>query len=299
MKKQRKYIILKIIDRFLSLLIGVFSFIILLFMVQLFSLTSFKIPTNSMEPTLIPGDNILVNKISFGARIFNIFAALSKEEISIYRVPGFENIQRNDILVFNFPYPNKWDSIGFDVMKYYVKRCVALPGDSFIIKNAHYMVKNCSTLLGNVSAQNKISIIFSKKNGDKLSGIAFKSYPNDSLLNWNINNFGPLYIPKCGKVIKITRTSMLLYKQLIEWEQKKNLSFKNGKIFLDKKMITSYCFQKNYYFVTGDKVEDSQDSRYWGLLPEEYIVGKAWIIWKSADKYNNKIRWNRIFKKIK
>lgn len=271
----------------------------LLVMVQLFCLTSFKIPTDSMEPALISGDNILVDKMSFGARLFDVFAALRKEEVSIHRVPGVGKIQRNDVLVFNFPYPGRWDSIGFDVMKYYIKRCVALPGDSFVIRNAHYKVKGCSAFLGNINAQNRMAEKLTQGNGKSLSEIVFKGYPYDSLIDWSVKEFGPLYIPQRGKVIVMNRENMILYKQLIEWEQKKKLTLSEGKIYLDKKRITSYRFRKNYYFVAGDKVENSQDSRYWGLLPEEYIVGKAWIIWKSVDKYSDEIRWDRIFKKIK
>lgn len=78
-----------------------------------------------------------------------------------------------------------------------------------------------------------------------------------------------------------------------------DLNYKDGRIYLGDTRITGYRFKKNYYFMAGDKVENSKDSRYWGLLPEDYIVGKAWRIWKSIDKENNKTRWNRILRKIK
>ena len=97
---------------------------------QVFCLTSFKIPSNSMEPALLSGDKILVDKWTGGARLFNIFASLRGEEVDIYRLPGFGSFQRDDVLVFNFPYQDGSDSIGFDIMKYYVKRCIALPGDT-------------------------------------------------------------------------------------------------------------------------------------------------------------------------
>lgn len=92
--------------------------------------------------------------------------------------------------------------------------------------------------------------------------------------------------------------NMILYKQVIEWEQKKKLEFCHGKIFLDGRKITKYRFLKSYYFVVGDKTESSCDSRYWGLLPEEFIVGKASWIGMSKDMDTGKVRWDRVGAKI-
>ncbi|WP_242364727.1 signal peptidase I, partial [Bacteroides uniformis] len=97
---------------------------------QLLLAISFKIPSDSMEPSLLAGDYILVDKCSKGARLFDVFAALERKEVKIHRMPGWREFKRNDVLVFNFPYPGSWDSIAFDVMSYYVKRCIAVPGDT-------------------------------------------------------------------------------------------------------------------------------------------------------------------------
>ena len=90
----------------------------------------------------------------------------------------------------------------------------------------------------------------------------------------------------------------ILYKRLIEWEQKKIVQLVNGKVLLGNTAINSYQFIKNYYFVSGDNIMHSRDSRYWGMLPEEYIVGKATRIWNSKDRYTEKTRWDRIMMKI-
>ena len=83
-----------------------------------------------MEPSLLAGDNILVNKGVMGGRLFNVWDALEGKDVHISRLPGLGKIKRNDVIVFNFPYSKqRWDSVAFDVMKYYVKRCVALPGN--------------------------------------------------------------------------------------------------------------------------------------------------------------------------
>ena len=102
--------------------------VVILIVLQVFVVTSFKIPSDSMEPSLLAGDCILVDKCSGGARLFNVLDAVEKKEVRMQRMSGWRNYQRNDVLVFNFPYPGRWDSIALDVMLYYVKRCIAMPG---------------------------------------------------------------------------------------------------------------------------------------------------------------------------
>lgn len=130
-------------------------------------------------------------------------------------------------------------------------------------------------------------------------GIVVGTFPYDKQLGWTIREFGPLPIPKKGQIVMMNRTNCLLYRQLIGWEQKKKLRIKDGQIVLGDSVITQYRFKKNYYFVSGDHMANSQDSRYWGMLPEEYIVGKATRIWYSEDKFTEKPRWDRIMQKIK
>lgn len=293
-----KRVIEKCVDRGLTLFCWAGALLLLWGVLQVFCFTSFKIPTDSMEPELIAGDYIAVNKLAYGARLFNVFDALDKKEVKIHRLPGMGDIERNDVLVFNFPYPARWDSIGFDVMRYYVKRCVALPGDTFEIRDAQYRVRGVNTSLGNVDSQRELAKLFASEQEMEHWGIDVKGYPYDSIIGWDIKEFGPLYIPKKGDEIEMNRTNWFLYRTLIEWEQKQKLRTKDGIFFLGNCEITSYRFCQNYYFMTGDRVMNSQDSRYWGLLPEEFIVGKATFIWKSEELSTGKIRWNRIFKKI-
>ena len=110
-------------------------------------------------------------------------------------------------------------------------------------------------------------------------GITRFQYPG------NIRDFGPLYLPKTGDKVEMNRENYLLYRKLIAWEQKAEINYNDSTVFLNGEPIREYRFLKNYYFMAGDKGENSQDSRYWGLLPEEYIVGKAAFIWKSVDPY--------------
>ena len=258
------------------------------------SFSSFRIPTDSMQSTLQPGDNILVNKSIMGARIFNIWDAAEEKEVEIYRLPGIGKVKRNDVLVFHYPYPHKNDSLSMHLLKYYVKRCIALPGDTMGIRKGHYYIKGINEPIGNIEAQKRIE----KLQKENARGIVMDAYPWDKYINWTIQNFGPLHVPARGQTVVMDSTAVKLYRNLIEWEQKEKLTFQGEEVFLGDSLIQEYRFQENYYFMGGDYMENSKDSRYWGLLPEPYIVGVATRIWKSVDKSTGKIRWDRVMKKI-
>ena len=263
-------------------------------LMQTIAIASFRIPTDSMQPTLQPGDNILVNKSVMGARIFNIWGAAEEKEVEIHRLPGLGKVKRNDVLVFHYPYPHKNDSLSMHLLKYYVKRCIALPGDTMGIRKGHYYIKGINEPIGNIEAQKRIE----KLQKENTRGIVMDTYPWDKYINWTIQDFGPLHVPARGQTVVMDSTAVKLYRNLIEWEQKEKLTFQGTEIFLGDSLIHEYRFQENYYFMGGDYMENSKDSRYWGLLPEPYIVGVATRIWKSVDKSTGKIRWDRVMKKI-
>ena len=264
---------------------------------QVFVFTSFKVPSDSMEPALVPGDNILVDKCSTGARLFHLLKAANKEEFTIHRIPGWRDFRRNDVLVFNFPYPERWDSIAFDLMLYYVKRCVAVPGDTLEIRDAHFRIRGCQEAPGCIEAQNELQRILKDGRAEDF-GIMPRAYPNRKEVPWTIGEFGPLYIPKQGSTIGMDSLNVILYRNAIEWEQGKKLQMQGDTVWLGDSIISRSRFRKNYYFVAGDKAVNSRDSRYFGLLPEEYIVGRAVRVWKSVDPVSGEWRWDRFMKKI-
>lgn len=274
--------------------VGLCAFAVIWIIFQLIIITSFRIPTDSMQPTLQPGDNILVNKSIMGARIFNIWEAAEEKEVEIYRLPGLGKVKRNNVLVFHYPYPHKNDSLSMHLLKYYVKRCIALPGDTMGIRKGHYYIKGINEPIGNIEAQNRIE----KLQKENTRGIVMDAYPWDKYIDWTIQDFGPLHVPAAGQTVVMDSTAVKLYLNLVEWEQQKKLTFQGKKVFLGDSVIQEYRFRENYYFVGGDYMENSKDSRYWGLLPEPYIVGVATRIWKSVDKSTGKIRWDRVMKKI-
>lgn len=285
----------KWIDWILNIFLSVAGLVAAWIILQVFVVCSFKIPSDSMEPALEPGDYVLVNKLLIGPRLFKLTDALDGKGVTIYRVPGLHSIQRNDVLVFHFPHPHTWEKIEMHLLKYYVKRCIGLPGDSVWIRNGYYRIGQRADTLGNAAAQKRIS----QTPPEMFAQNVYRAFPFDSLHSWNIRQFGPLYLPKEGDEITMNRTNYLLYKKVIEWEQQAELSYRDSVVYLNQKPITCYRFQKNYYFMGGDNGENSQDSRYWGLLPEEYIVGKVWKIWKSIDPYTDEFRWDRFLKTVK
>ncbi len=125
-------------------------------------------------------------------------------------------------------------------------------------------------------------------------------FPNVASLNWNKDNFGPVYIPEKGKTVALTLETLPFYKQVIVEYEKNKLEVNNGKIYLNgsSDAVDSYTFQQNYYWMMGDNRHNSEDSRYWGFVPFDHVVGKPvfiWMSWNTNGKGLSKIRWERLF----
>ncbi len=128
-------------------------------------------------------------------------------------------------------------------------------------------------------------------------------YPFSDLFGWNKDFYGPMIIPSRGMTIDLTKENIARYKYVIQnYENNESVSESDGQLMVNGQRVTSYTFKQDYYFMMGDNRHNSLDSRYWGFVPEDHIVGKALFIWLSLDpneRYLNKIRWNRFFKGIK
>lgn len=140
-----------------------------------------------------------------------------------------------------------------------------------------------------------------KMNSDQINS---RVYPkNGQLFEWNEDFYGAIWIPSEGATIDLNETTIALYRDVIEnYEHNEDVRFENGQVFIDGSKITQYTFKQDYYFMMGDNRHNSEDSRFWGFVPEDHVVGKAFFIWLSLDKYEsfiNKIRWSRIFNLIK
>ncbi|MGZ3755511.1 MAG: signal peptidase I [Mucilaginibacter sp.] len=126
-------------------------------------------------------------------------------------------------------------------------------------------------------------------------------FPGNNRFKWNIDNFGPLVLPKKGCTVKLNDSTLVLYRRAIETYEQNKVEVSGKDILINGKKADSYTFKMNYYWMMGDNRHDSLDSRFWGYVPEDHIIGKAMITWMSIDSTKDifhKIRWNRIFKPI-
>ena len=280
-------------DSILKIWLGVCGVYALHYLLLVTSWASFDVPSGSMLPTLQVGDYMLVNKWVMGGRIFDLRKAARREQFPIYRLPGFSHLRRNDIMVFNAPYPQGTDSLFIDPFLYYVKRCIATPGDTLEIRNGQYRIWGVDEPVGYKPAQKRMA-----HGNRRISFSQDRVFPHDSILGWTLLDFGPLPVPAKGQVVQMDSTRWKLYHSMIAWEQKKRVIRKGNDIFLNDSLIENYQFLENYYFAGGDNMESSSDSRYWGLVPEPFIAGKAVRIWKSVNPYTGKMRWDRFWKKL-
>ena len=131
--------------------------------------------------------------------------------------------------------------------------------------------------------------------GDDAGGL----YPVNKLTGWTTDNYGPLWIPKKGETIDLTLDNLPMYERCIHAYEGNDLQVKDGKIYINGKETNQYTFQMDYYWMMGDNRHNSADSRFWGFVPEDHIVGKPIFIWLSLDPdrgwFDGKIRWNRLF----
>lgn len=264
----------------------------ILFICRIYFFISCLIPSDSMQPTLLEGDYVYVTQRIPGRRVLE-YAPNNSQRIIATRKKGKREIRRNDVLLFNSPHGEYWDTLLIDISQHFIKRCIALPGDTFYIDNGMYKVENQEDPLGYYPYQAQLSSM-----SDSLfTKVIFNCFPHDRTFSWNIKEFGPLYVPKQGDKITVNNKTIKLYKNLIEYETGKNISIHNDSVLLNGSFISDHIFSKNYYFMVGDYLFNSADSRYWGLLPEDHIMGKVLFIWKSKDSLTEKYRFERFFKK--
>ncbi len=329
------------------------AFLLILF-IRGFMFETYTIPTTSMEKTLVEGDIILVSKLSFGARTpithlsVPFFSKIYYNDLQLpyFRLPGFTHIKENDVIVFNYPCE---DNKPIDKRTPFIKRCVALAGDTLKIRNGKvfingkglnepidaefdFIVKTDSTQIdpkqleklgitegGNFMDISTYNLTMTRKNAKKIkkfpnvfkteiicedSGICSENiFPSSIYYTWNIDNYGTLIIPAKGMTVKLNKITLPLYYKIISVYENNILAVKNDSIFeINGKPANTYTFKKNYYFALGDNRHNSADSRLWGFIPEDHIIGKAVMIWFSIDKskkYFNRMRWDRCFKMIK
>lgn len=244
------------------------------FILRSFVIEAYRIPTGSMEDTLLAGDFLLVNKFIYGAVI----------PFTDYRLPGFKEVEQGDIVVFKYPRDK-------DVN--YIKRCVATAGKTIEIKDRKVFVDGAEFAL---PPEGKFLSTQPMPAGQAEMNI-FPLYSS-----FNKDNFGPLHIPKRGEKITLTPENFQTYKFVLEYEGH-TTSIMGRQVYVDGKPTNEYEIKQDYYFMMGDNRDNSLDSRYWGFVPHSHIVGSALIIYWSWDPDMSffqlwdklaSIRWTRI-----
>jgi signal peptidase I len=250
------------------------------------------VPTGSMENTILTGDFLLVNKLSYDLQTPR-YIPHTNIRLPYANLISFSDPERGDIVVFD--YPGDRDSISSSIVMSYVKRCVAIPGDTIVMKDKVLLINGKE-----FPRPPKINYI----NDFELS----PDYNDPSIFpptsNGNADNYGPLAVPKKGDKIILTLQNIKKWETFINREYKREVvSVKNGNIFIDDIKTAEYEIKSDYYFMVGDNRDNSLDSRFWGFVPRENIVGQPLIILLSWDssysfaeifKIIGSIRLNRI-----
>jgi signal peptidase I len=359
--------------------------------IRIFLVEAYTIPTGSMEGSLLVNDYLFVSKVSYGARtpmtplavplvhntlpFFNCKSYTELVQWGYHRLPGFGHIERNDVVVFNFP---AGDTVALEVQQdqdyysllrnynndrafvknnftvlsrpvdkkeNYIKRCVGIPGDTIEVRGGYLYVGNKlskqyphAKMTYTIATNGQVSLdefveeqdmnpeelnydpnskmyIANLSNDQvaaikKMNGVIAiapfvldkndtrdNAFPNDTAnFKWNRDFYGPFIVPKAGQQVTLSLQNIALYQRIIANYEHNSLDIKDGKIFINGKEATTYTFQMNYYWMMGDNRHNSADSRYFGFVPDDHIVGKAWFVWLSFGTKG--IRWNRLFRSI-
>lgn len=247
-----------------------FSVIFLYGFARIFVCDRFIVKGESMLPTYVTGEPVYVNKLAFGARIYRNFD-FSRSDISSFRLPGVRKIRVGDVVMMNYPYAHCNDSINFMINYVYMKRCVGRPGDTVRIRDGYYLHPDTGEPLRYGDACEILS-----NTPDSLlteMGVVVEAFQVDKRMEWTIREFGPLYVPAAGDIVKISPANFKTYRKMIHYEMGEWPQLDGDSVLLSGMELKNYEFKTDWYFFAGDNVLNSRDSRYFGLVPEEYIIG--------------------------
>lgn len=324
--------------------------------IRTFLLQGAFIPTQSMEGTLLPGDFIFISKWNYGARLpitplavpfvhqhfpftESVPCYLSWPQLPYWRMPGTDEIRRNDVVVFNYPMETE---APVDRRTLYVKRCMALPGDTVELREKRVWINGQITpllphlqftrhikaaapldqkwldslgirdggLVSNIldyefPLSDSMAAYFSRQ--ASISKVSLRMdapgdyqahiFPHSRNYPYNQDFWGPVRVPRAGDVVVLNDTNRVWYERIIRQYEGHTFEFRNGKSYIDGAEQSTYTLTQNYYFVLGDNRDNSADSRAWGFVPENHIVGKAWMVFFSYDPFpeHGGVRWSRLF----
>lgn len=263
-------------------------------LLRIFVCDRFVVPSDSMSPTLIAGDRILVEKLTAGARIYKSLDFGAGRPLRSFRVPGFGAVRVNDVVVFNVPRGYDRGAIEFRINYVYAKRCVGTPGDSVSVRAGFFRNNRYPGPIGDTVRQARLAAT----PDSLIAPYVLRALPYCSGHAWTIRELGPIYVPCRGGRVALDALGCELYRPVIEYETGRSLEFRDGAAWLGGERTEEYVFRGNYYFFCGDNVADSKDSRYWGFAPEEFIIGVVRRITSSKEPYTGRRRWSRCWKRV-
>jgi signal peptidase I len=263
-------------------------------LIKSFLIETSRVPTGSMEKTILVGDFLFVNKFIYGSSSpRNI--PFTDITLPYFQLPALGEPERFDIVVFE--YPGDRDELKPTIINNYVKRLIGLPGDTVKIVNKIVYVNGKEIKRPHfIQYSNQLPIP---------SGI-----PNPAIFpygsEWNEDNYGPIVVPKKGDNVKLSRQNIELFRNIIDREYgRRVVTVEGDDIKIDGKITTNYVIKQNFYFMMGDNRDNSADSRFWGFVPREKVLGQAWMIywsWDPAIPFSNifdllsSVRLNRLAK---
>ncbi len=299
MKKQKssseKSVKLTFKDKVIHFLKETGTILLIFLVLNSFVIASFEVPTGSMEKEILPGDFLLVNKFVFGGTTPRTIP-FTDIKIPYFKLPALWKVERGDVIVFAFP--GMRDEVEAEPFAYYLKRAIAIAGDTLQIINRVVYVN------GQVSEPPR-NINFNSGLIKPLNYADPRIFPKGA--PYNEDNYGPIRIPKKGDLIKLTPDNYEQWEIFIKREGH-NIQMINGKIFIDNIEKYEYTVEKDYVFGMGDNRDNSLDSRFWGFIPENDVVGTPLILYWSWNpeiplwdigKKLASIRFNRIGKIVK
>lgn len=248
---------------------------------------SFVVPTASMENEVMTGDFLFVNKFIYGPSTPQVIPFIN-QELPFYKFPGIKDPEKGDVIVFI--YPGDRDRLEPKEFQYYLKRCIASAGDTLKIVNEKVFVN------GELQQIPENANFSAARMADMPA-----SFPIGT--EWTHANYGPLIIPAKGDIINLNRANIERWRIFIMREGH-DVSYVGDDIYIDDKVVTEYEVERDYCFGMGDNRRNSQDSRDWGFIPYENVVGTPLIVYWSWDtnlpffsEFFTKlttIRWDRI-----
>ncbi len=265
--------------------------VLLAIVLKAFVIDVCRVPSESMEDTVLPGDFLLIDKVAYGAATPD-HIPFTSVSLPSFRLPGVTRPKRGDVLVFTFP--GERDEVLPSHQIKLVKRCIGLPGDTIRIVDRRVFV-------------NGTPLPLPPRCSPDSSGLVPAGVPDNRMFpsgqGFNPDNYGPVVVPKRDDVIKLSDLSIDRWKTLIAREGHTVDVSADGQVLVDHEPARTYRVMQDYLFVMGDNRGNSLDSRYWGFVPEKRLIGRALFVYWSWEERAaqsgflarlSAVRWGRI-----